>query len=214
MPYYSVPAQDDLVSAGSDRRPLPGNEDYKARVLEIGLSQKKDYNGVDAEFYTVKFGITSFADGAALEDVDGNPVDGERWIWRDIDSRRRGFMQSGVASMFRQFFLSANGISDMTDRIPSGDTDDLIGREVVLSLTVYPGRDGRQRNKIVAIKPITRRRGTFPPPPPAPPAEPPAIEPAEVSDEFAATLASLIEGTDAPTAEQIASAKATAATIS
>jgi hypothetical protein len=110
--------------------------------------------------------------------------------------------------MFRQFFLSANGISDMSAHIPGGDTNDLIGREVRLSLVVYSGRDGRQRNKIIAIKPVGGRRQapTSQSAPTAPAAEPPAV-----SEEFAATLASLIDGTDTPSAESVEAVREVAA---
>jgi hypothetical protein len=69
-----------------------------------------------------------------------------------------GFKKDGTASIARQFFLAANGISDLQSRVPNSNTDDLIGKEVNVSLIVYVGKDGKQRNRIVTIKALGSRR--------------------------------------------------------
>jgi hypothetical protein len=184
-----------------DRYPLPGNEDYKARILEIVEASKPDFNGKVVDVFTAKFDILSFKDGGALEDINGDAVD-SRWIWKDIDPARMGFKQDGTASLARQFFLAANGIDDLNEKIPAGNTEDLIGKDVILSLVVYTGKqDGKRKNRIVTIKPIVTRRRTT--------AKPVVDAAPVVTDEYAAAVASLVEGTDLPSAEAIAATKAT-----
>lgn len=205
MPSYSVPGADDLTGP-VERLPLPGQEDYIAEILTIEETSKPNFDGVVQDFLTVKFDIQSFADGAPLEDIDGNKVD-SRWIWKDLDPTRMGFKQDGTASISRQFFLAANGISDLNAKIPAGDTDDLISRKVILSLIVYNKKmSGAQANRITAIKPISRRRGQAAQADAAPVARAKAAP--AVSDEYAAAVAGLVSLSDNPTPESIAQVKA------
>lgn len=166
MPSYRVPSPDELPKGS--RVIFPGGEDYLLKIEEITPTLKTDLNepnGPKRTFYTVKLSIESFADGNDLEDVEGKTTDEEgrplkgKWLWKDVDPERMGFTQAGVASIARQFFLSANGIADMNERIPAGDTQDLIGRYVVGSLIVKKIKDNTLRNNIVSFKPIGRRRG-------------------------------------------------------
>lgn len=202
MPQYTVPGADEMTGP-VDRYPLPGNEDYRAKILDITENQKPDFNGKIQDVFTVKFDIQSFKDGGALEDINGEPVD-SRWIWKDVDPKRLGFKQDGTASIARQFFLSANGIDDLNEKIPSGDTDDLIDREVILSLIVYTGKqDGKRKNRLVAIKPVVTRRTRVRSADMAPA---PAVT--ESSDEYAAAVAALASDEDEPTPAEIAKTKA------
>jgi hypothetical protein len=196
-----VPAADELQGS-SDRLPLYGGEDYIAEILSIEEVTKPNFDGKMQDFLNVKFNIESFRDGSALTDMKDNPVENGRWIWKDIDVTRMGFKQDGTASIARQFFLAANGIADLNERIPEGDTDDLLHRKVVLSLIVYNKKTtGALANRITAIKPVSRRgRGQAQPAQPAPDV---------VSDEYAAAVAALVSDTDEPTEEQIAKTKAT-----
>jgi hypothetical protein len=200
MANYSVPGSDEF-SGVEDRKALPGNEDYRGKVIEIKQQAKPNFEGKIIDVFTIKFDIVSFADGAPLEDIDGNKVE-SRWVWKDVDPTRMGFKQDGTASIARQFFLAANGIADLNAKVPSGDTEDLIGREVRLSLIVYLGKnDGKQKNRVIAIKPLTGRRSG------AGSAEiqqsptntSPAVDPA-----YAAAVASLVNGTDTATSAQVA----------
>ena len=102
-----------------------------------------------------------------------------------------GFKQDGTASIARQFFLAANGIADLNAKVPSGDTEELVGREVRLSLIVYLGKnDGKQKNRVVAIKPLGGRRGGGSAEiSQSPTNTAPAIDPA-----YAAAVASLVNG--------------------
>lgn len=173
-------------------------EDYRARILTIEEVTKPNYDGKIQDFLTVKFSIESFKDGGALEDTAGAPVDPGRWIWKDIDVKRMGFKQDGTASISRQFFLAANGIADLNERIPDGDTADLIDREVILSLIVYNKKTtGALANRINAIKPITKRRGQ---------ATAKATVPV-VSDEYAAAVTRLVNGEDDPSESDVAATK-------
>ena len=157
MPEYTVPSPDELGGELIDRKPLPGNEDYRARVVEIKEAVKPNFEGKPINVFTIKFDILSFADGEPTTDIDGNPVE-SRWAWKDVDPTRMGFKKDGTASIARQFFLAANGISDLQARVPNGNTDELIGKEIVASLIVYVGKDGKQRNRIVSIKALGGRR--------------------------------------------------------
>jgi hypothetical protein len=187
MANYSVPGADEFTGV-EDRKALPGNEDYRAKILEIKQQAKPNYEGKVIDVFTIKFDILSFADGAPLEDIDGNKVE-SRWIWKDVDPTRMGFKQDGTASIARQFFLAANGIADLNSKVPSGDTEELVGREVRLSLIVYLGKnDGKQKNRVVAIKPLGGRRGSAPIEQAATNTSP-AIDPA-----YAAAVASLVNG--------------------
>jgi hypothetical protein len=158
VPRYSVPSKDELP-AQQERSVLPGGEDYILKVLEIREENKKDYNGNMADVFTIKFGVVSFADGEPLEDTSGIPVTSEPWVWKDVDPTKMGFKMDGTASLGRQFFCAIHGISDLTQRVPDGDTDDLINKTVVATLGVVTGRDGSPRNRIMAFKTPSRRRG-------------------------------------------------------
>jgi hypothetical protein len=189
------------MSSGTDKIPLPGNEDYICTVLAADNVRKNDYNGVERDFIRVELSVDSFADGGALEDIDSNTVT-DRKVWRDIDTSRLGFRKDGTASLSRQFLVFVNGLSDITERVPDGDTKDLIGKKVIASLIVYTGvSDGKQRNKIVGFKPTVRQRRK--------PASIPANEedvktPDKVSDDvYAKAVASLVNDTDDPSDEEI-----------
>lgn len=156
MPTYAPLTNDP---GGEDRVPLVGEEDYRATILEVTAGKKKDFtSGELKDVWTIKFNITSFADGAPAEDINGNQVE-SRWIWKDCNPNARGFTAAGEPSVLRQFLLAANGISDIAAELPGGDTDALIGREVVLTLRTAPGmKDGKYRNYVKGIKAISRRR--------------------------------------------------------
>ena len=200
MPSYFVPSKDESTGSGEVRTPLVGNEDYRLKVLSIDTVMRTDMGGKPVEKFTVKFAAVSFADGAPIEDINGNSVDGERWLWRDIDYQKMGFRTDGTASLARQFFLACAGIRDLTQRLPEGNTEDLIGKEIIGTVQVYTGkRDGLPRNSINAFKPIVRRRGEEVVTPVNPqPALPLPVEPDYVSDEYVAAVAALVEGTDTP----------------
>ena len=201
MANYSVPGSDEF-SGTEDRKALPGNEDYLGKVIEIKQQAKPNFEGKIIDVFTIKFDITAFADGAPLEDIDGNKVD-SRWIWKDVDPTRMGFKQDGTASIARQFFLAANGISDLNSKIPSGDTEDLIGKDVRLSLIVYLGKnDGKQKNRVIAIKPVGGRRGAAVVG--SAPIEQSSRPSAAVDPAYAAAVASLVNGTDTASAAQVA----------
>jgi hypothetical protein len=158
MPEYTVPSPEELGGGElADRKPLPGNEDYRARIIEIKEAVKPNFEGKPINVFTIKFDILSYADNEPLTDIDGTPVE-SRWSWKDVDPTRMGFKKDGTASIARQFFLAANGISDLQSRVPNSNTDDLIGKEVNVSLIVYVGKDGKQRNRIVTIKALGSRR--------------------------------------------------------
>lgn len=181
MPSYEVPAQSEMVNV--DRKPLPGGEDYKATILECAESTGPNFDGEIVDQLKVKFGITAFADGAPLEDVTGEKLEGERWAWKDFEPKRLGFQQNGTPSLARQFFAAAIGLANITDRFPPFDTDDFKGREVILSLIVKNGQNGQPKNNITAIKPLGRRRGG---------AATGAKAQAAVSPEYAAAVADLV----------------------
>jgi hypothetical protein len=102
-----------------------------------------------------------------------------------------GFKQDGTASIARQFFLAANGISDLNSKIPSGDTEELVGREVRLSLIVYLGKnDGKQKNRVVTIKPLAGRRSVGS----AEISQPATNTAPSVDPAYAAAVASLVNG--------------------
>lgn len=158
MPEYEVPSREDVQTSGDWKEPLPGQEDYLARIAEITPTTRPNFSGVATDFLTVRFEIDSFADGAPLEDLKGLPVEPPRWIWKDVDPKKLGFMTNGTPSISRQFFAAANGINDPEAHIPPFNTDDFLERKVVLSLSVYTSvKDGKQRNKVTAIKTIGRR---------------------------------------------------------
>jgi hypothetical protein len=189
MANYSVPGADEF-SGVEDRKALPGNEDYRAKILEVKQQAKPNFEGKIIDVFTIKFDILSFADGAPIEDIDGNKVE-SRWIWKDVDPSRMGFKQDGTASIARQFFLAANGISDLNSKIPSGDTEDLVGREVRLSLIVYLGKnDGKQKNRVVTIKPLGGRRSSAT----AEISQSPTNTAPSVDPAYAAAVASLVNG--------------------
>lgn len=215
---YSVPSQAELPK--SQRAVFPGGEDYLLTVLEITPALKNDFNGKQQDVLVFKFSIDSFADGAPLEDVEGNTTDPDgnplinKWIWKDIDPKRMGFMQNGTASISRQCLLSLNGISDVTERIPDGDTDELVGRQVVGTLVVKPRKDGGKGNNITAFKPVKRRRGgrgaeqTQPAVEPAP--APPAVQRGQSPEEaaFAAAVENVMDSDGEPSAEDLAAVAA------
>jgi hypothetical protein len=150
---YHVPDQDDLVSAV--RVPLVGGEDYRVKLLSLEPKLKTTiYNPKEQTWWVLKMEAISFADGAPLEDTDGNPVEPGRWLWLDLDPNRLGFQQNGTASKTRQFLLAANGISDMTSSLPAGDTEDLIGREFIVHVEV----NKNLKNKVTAFKALGKRR--------------------------------------------------------
>ena len=210
MSSYSVPSKDELGS-GEFRNPLPGNEDYILSIKDIESIKKPDYNGNVRDFLKVTFSVVSFADGGALEDIDGNST-ADRVLWRDIDLTKLGFMKSGTASMSRQFLIYANGITDIMEKIPTGDTEDLIGRTIIASLIVYTGNDGKQRNKIVAMKPNVqkRRRPSLGEGSPVVSSkrDTTIVEEPVTNDEYAKAVASLVNDTDEPTDEEIEQTKA------
>jgi len=153
VPEYSVPEPSE---SGPERRPLVGGEDYKVRLLSLEVKLKASaFDPVAKNWWVLKMAAISFADGAPLEDIDGNPVTDERWLWCDVEPTRLGFQQNGTASKTRQFLLAANGISDMAATLPGGNTDDLINREFVVTVAVTP----KQKNKVTAFKSLSRRRG-------------------------------------------------------
>jgi hypothetical protein len=181
MGEYSVPSPDELPSNSEFKRTiLPGNEDYVVRVLELDAKTKPDFDGIPREVFVAKMAVVSFADGAPLEDIDGNkvPEADEIWLWKDLDLSRMGFRKDGTASISRQFFLAINGISDMNERIPKGETSELIGKTVIATLIVAKGRDGNNKNNITGFKTPGRRRRSQP-----------AIDPA-----YAEALGDLVEG--------------------
>lgn len=213
MPSYT--ALTNSTSTDTTRRPLVGEEDYKATILEVTEAQKKDFTtGEMKTVWTVKFDVTSFADGAALEDIDGNPVDGTRWLWKDMNPMANGFTAAGEPSAKRAFLLAANGINDMNAQIPGGDTDDLIGREIVLTLRVGTGKDGKQRNYIKGMKAVSRRRVGRAPATASEDADRQAVENTHNNagshhspkdDPYLTAVASLVTGSDDPTDEEVAS---------
>lgn len=212
MAHYTVPSKEEVSSSGGsyDRIALPGNEDYLCTVKAVEPVRRKDYNGVERDFLRVEFSVDSFSDGGTLEDVNGNPVD-DRKIWRDIDTTRLGFRKDGTASLSRQFLVFINGISDITARIPDGDTDDFIGKQIIASLIVYTGpTDGKQRNKIVGFKPTGRRRGgsgktnTMTMDAHIVSSE----DKKPVDDEYAKAVAALVNDTDDPSPDEVAQVKA------
>ena len=160
MAQYSVPSKDDMVT-GPERKPLLGGEDYILRILEInGPLTKPGWGGKSTTVVTPKFEVVSFADGQPPIDIDEEelPADQPRWLWKDIELGRYGFTTAGIPSLARQFFLAANGIVDINSSIPDGDTDELVGKTVIATVSVYVGRDGKQKNKIISFKPIGGRR--------------------------------------------------------
>jgi len=199
MTHYTVPSKDEVSSGGGiDRVALPGMEDYLCTVLAADPVRKNDFNGVERDFTRIELAVNTFADGGVLEDVNGNPVD-DRKIWRDIDTSRLGFRKDGTASLSRQFLVYINGISDITERVPDGDTSDLIGKTIIASLIVYTGvTDGKLRNKIVGFKPTVRTRRR-----PVIGEGPPPAKTDEHDDEYARAVASLVNDTDDPTADEV-----------
>lgn len=196
MPHYSVPSKEEVSSSSSgDKRPLPGNEDYLCKILAADSVRKNDYNGVERDFIRVELGVESFADGGALEDIDGITVT-DRKVWRDIDTSRLGFRKDGTASLSRQFLVYANGLTDITERVPDGDTIDLIGKQIIASMIVTTGTDGKQRNKIVSFKPVARRRRSAPAP---------VVEKYDdpSDDQYAKAVAALVNDTDDPSDEEV-----------
>lgn len=158
MPEYEVPSKEDSASGGEFKEPLPGQEDYLARIAEIKEVTRPNFNGVATDFLTVRFEIDTFADGVPLEDIKGVVVEPGRYAWKDVDPKKLGFMTNGTPSISRQFFAAANGISDVEAHIPPFKTEDFINRQVILSLSVYTSpKDGKQRNKITAVKALGRR---------------------------------------------------------
>lgn len=202
MPVFNDLPSKDEMSAGTTftRVALPGNEDYRAKILSIDEQMKTSFEGQPMLVYTAKLHVLSFADGAPLEDVNGNPVEDDRYVWRDLNPHARGFTQSGIASFYRQFICAASGISDYSQKLPGGNTDDFIDREIVVSLQVYTGNDGQMRNKVTGFKPINRRRGQ------SVPSSHERPEPA-VSDEYAKAVAALVEGVDEPSEQMVADTK-------
>lgn len=209
MPSYRVPAPDELPKGS--RVIFPGGEDYLLKIEDITTTLKVDLNdpnGPKRTFYTVKFSVESFADGSDLEDVNGKTTDeaGQplkgKWLWKDVDPERMGFTQAGVASIARQFFLAANGISDMNERIPSGETQDLIGRYVVGSLIVKKIKDNSLRNNIVSFKAVGRRRNRAQIIEEPAPAEPRRTKPNPADEAFLAAVQNVTQGE--PTPEDLA----------
>lgn len=215
MPSYYVPAQDEL-SSSVERVVLPGNEDYVLKVLDITENTKNDFNGKPVDVFTVKFAAESFADGAALEDNTGAPVESSPWLWKDIDPLRMGFKTDGTASLARQFFCAINGIADLTQRVPEGDTQDLIGRTVIGTLVVYKKKDGSFGNKITGFKTPSRRRGTRAAAPdegaaaaaPVRRGQSAPSEEFEVDEEYLRAVASLVNDSDDPSDEEVDQIKA------
>jgi len=159
---YSVPSQEEIEeNSGGDRVALPGNEQYLAEVVELEDITKPNFDGKMQDYLKCKWNITSFRDGSDLEDLDQTLVPDGRWIWRDIDFARVGFMRDGTPSLARQFFLSAIGQSDMTAKIEDISNDDIMGKQMVLTLVVYnKQKDGKQANRVSAISPVRApRRG-------------------------------------------------------
>lgn len=195
MPSYYVPAQDELPSSSTERVVLPGGEDYVLEVLEITETTKNDFNGKPADVFTVKFGVQKFADGAPLEDTEGNKVTTTPWVWKDIDPSRMGFKTDGTPSLARQFFCAVNGIADATQRVPEGDTEDLIGRTLIGTLTVYKKKDGNFGNKVTVFKTPSRRRRAAA----QAPVEPEQDD--EIDPSYLKAVASLVNDEDDPSEE-------------
>ena len=182
-----MPSKEEVEEQQVTRVPLPGNEQYIAKIIEVEEVTKADYDGNMRDFLKVKFDIQRFRDGTDLEDINGDPVQGGRWIWRDIDFERVTFMRDGTPSLARQFFLSVKGIADMNAKVPNVTEEDMLGTDVVLTIVVYQRRDGQQGNKISAISPLSRRGRAAVAEQPAAADEPPAM-----SEEFSAAVADLV----------------------
>jgi hypothetical protein len=90
------------------------------------------------------------------------------------------------------------------DDFISHNIEDLIGKDVRLSLIVYLGKnDGKQKNRVIAIKPVGGRRGAAPVVGSAP-IEQSSRPSAAVDPAYAAAVASLVNGTDTASAAQVA----------
>lgn len=218
MPVYNELT--NQTDSSSTRRPLPGDEDYRAKILEVTEELRPDFTTKEPKLtWSIKFDITSFADGAPLEDIDGNAVDGSRWAWKNVNPLANGFTAAGEPSAKRQFLLAAHGLIDPTSVIPAGDTDELIGREVVLTLRCKPAANGQLKNYITAMKPLTRRRSGRTDGTPTQAGNPTAVsdvsdsnrrevgghsatrtsEPANIDPAYLKAVASLVNDTDEPT---------------
>lgn len=172
------------------RTPLIGGEQYIAEVIEVEEITRPNFDGKMQDFLKVKFNVESFRDGGALEDINGDPVEGGRWVWKDVDFERVGFKQDGTPSIARQFFMSVMGIADMTAKVPAVTMDDMMNKKVVLTLIVYQKKNGDQANRITVISPLSqrgRRKAQQ---------ETPAQEPAALPEEMQAAIDGLANMTE------------------
>lgn len=210
-----MPVYEPLTNeSGEDRVPLVGEEDYLATILEVKENQRKDFTtGLPKLVWTIKLDIKSFADGAPAEDINGNTVT-SRWIWKDVNPAARGYTAAGDPSGLRQFLLAAHGIADITAELPGGNTDDLVGRDIVLTIRTAPGqKDGKLRNYVRTMKPVSRRRGAAvgkveAQAPSATGRQAPdngaTARTNEVDESYLKAVASLVSGTDEPSASEVA----------
>jgi hypothetical protein len=135
---------------------LPDDE-YLATVTGYEfLENAPNPFGDPRDQYKFKLKLESFADGAALEDVKGEPIKGDYVLNAFIDHNRIGMIPQ--PSKARKFFAALLR-QPIGDRISIEDfPDELVGKQLFVATATKPGKDGGEFTRVADYRPIKIER--------------------------------------------------------
>lgn len=175
-------SQEELKTEGGDFKLLPEDE-FIARIaaIEILPDQVSPYQTEPHEEWKVAFTLLSFSNQEPIYYEDNSEPDPTRDVRLTafVNPTKQGFSNAGTASKARQFICAAYGVP--VSQKPAYDTEEMVGKTLIVRNVHKPGRDGEPRDRIDGFRPLRQR---------------PAASKASTSDVEAAAEASLARATD------------------
>lgn len=122
-------------------------------ALNLDFSNVASREPLDPGFYTVRISESELTESSTkkpmlkltydvLGDADGNPVEGNRKLWDNCVLTDNALWK--IKNLFSALELDTSAIVDM-------DTDELIGMEMGVKVTIEPYQ-GENRNQVKAYK--------------------------------------------------------------
>ena len=152
---WSAPSEEDLAN-GQDFDVLPEDEYIaKIRSIEVAKDQPNKFPskgdmGPTHDMLVVKMDAISFANGDDLVDENDEPVEGPVPFQTWLNPKKVGMVPQ--PSKTRKFFAAALGQA-LSDSIAVADFNDLVGKQLIVSLKPNKGYNNAQD-----FRSITRSR--------------------------------------------------------